>query len=128
MVKEAAEHEADDKRRRDEIERRNKLDNLCYTLEKQIAENKEKLAGADVSSLEGLIKEGRSAIEKQDDEKVQDVLGRLEKEAYAMASKLYESAGAPAPGASSNGDPAGTPPPAEKKKGDVIDAEFEETN
>src|SRR5688500_2508876 len=38
MVKDAAEHEAEDRRRREEIERRNKLDNLCYTLEKQITE------------------------------------------------------------------------------------------
>ncbi|MCC6668835.1 MAG: molecular chaperone DnaK [Polyangiaceae bacterium] len=127
MVTEAGQHEAEDKRRREEIERRNKLDNLCYTLEKQISENKEKLQGADVSSLESLIKEGRSAIEKQDDAQVQDVLGRLEKEAYAMASKLYESAGAGAGAAPGAG--AGAPPPgSDKKKGDVIDAEFEETN
>ena len=127
MVTEAGQHEAEDKRRREEIERRNKLDHLCYTLEKQISENKEKLQGADVSSLESLIKEGRSAIEKQDDAQVQDVLGRLEKEAYAMASKLYESAGAGAGAAPGAG--AGAPPPgSDKKKGDVIDAEFEETN
>jgi len=128
MVKEAGEHEAEDKRRREEIERRNKLDNLCYTLEKQISENRDKLQGADVSSLEGLIKEGRSAIEKQDDAKVQDVLGRLEKEAYAMASKLYESAGGAAPGAGAPGGAPGPTPGGDKKKGDVIDAEFEESN
>ncbi|MCK6535037.1 MAG: molecular chaperone DnaK [Polyangiaceae bacterium] len=129
MVTEAGQHEAEDKRRREEIERRNKLDNLCYTLEKQISENKEKLQGADVSSLEALIKEGRSAIEKQDDAQVQDVLGRLEKEAYAMASKLYESAGAGAGAGAAPGAGAGAPPPgSDKKKGDVIDAEFEETN
>src|SRR5579863_2697978 len=39
MVKEAQEHEAEDKERREQIERRNKLDNLCYTLEKTIADN-----------------------------------------------------------------------------------------
>ena len=52
MVKEAAEHEAEDKERREEIERRNKLDNLCYTLEKTITENKDKLPASDVSTLE----------------------------------------------------------------------------
>src|SRR5688572_29476138 len=82
MVKEAREHEEEDRRRREEVERRNKLDNLCYTLEKQLNENREKLGGADLSALEGLIKEGREAIEKQDDDKVRDVLARLEKEAY----------------------------------------------
>src|SRR4029078_7309834 len=44
MVKEAAEDEAEDKERREQIERRNKLDNLCYTLEKTINENREKIA------------------------------------------------------------------------------------
>ncbi len=122
MVKEAAEHEAEDKKRREEIERRNKLDNLCYTLEKQISENKDKLEGTDLSAIEGLIKEGREAVEKQDDDKVTDVLGRLEKEAYQMASKLYESAGGGAPppdgdggGATNgNGAPGGEAPPQEE--------------
>ncbi len=43
MVKDASEHEAEDRRRREEVERRNKLDNLCYTLERQISENKANL-------------------------------------------------------------------------------------
>jgi molecular chaperone DnaK len=135
MVKDAAAHEAEDKRRREEIERRNKLDNLCYTLEKQISENKEKLAGAYIATLEGIIKEGREAVERQDDAKIQDVLARLEKEAHQLATKLYESAGAPGgPGGAEpppgNGAPGGAPPPGDsgRKKGDVIDAEFEETN
>lgn len=126
MVKEASEHEAEDKRRREEIERRNKLDNLCYTLDKQLTENREKLDASMASTLEGLIREGRDAVEKQDDAKVQDVLARLEKEAHAMASKLYEASGAPpgggpTPGAAPAGDGSGA-------KGEVIDAEFEESN
>jgi molecular chaperone DnaK len=126
MVKDAAEHEAEDKRRREEIERRNKLDNLCYTLEKQIAENKDKLQGVDLSAIEGLIKDGREAVEKQDDAKVQDVLAKLEKEAHTMAAKLYESAG-PAPGGEPGAAPGGKPGD-DKKKDNVIDAEFEESN
>jgi len=55
MVKDAAEHEAEDKKRREEVERRNKLDSMCYTLERQISENKDKLGGFDVSSIEGMI-------------------------------------------------------------------------
>jgi molecular chaperone DnaK len=126
MVKEAASHEEEDKRRRDEVERRNKLDNLTYQLEKQIAENKEKLAGVDLSGVESLIKEGRAAVEQQDDAKVQDVTERLEKEAHALAAKLYEgSGGAPPPGAG-GGD--ASPPGGDAPKKDVIDAEFEESN
>jgi molecular chaperone DnaK len=130
MVKDAAAHEEEDKRRREQIERRNKLDNFCYTMEKQISENREKLDATLVSQIEALVKEGREAVEKQDDAKVQDVLTRLEREAHQLASKLYESApggSGPAPG-SAPGDGASSGNGSSKTKpGDVIDAEFEET-
>ena len=133
MVKDAAENEAEDKVRREQIEKRNKLDNLCYTLEKTITDNKDKLQASDITALEGLIKEGREAIEKQDDAKITDVSERLEKEAHRIASVMYQGAGG-TPGAGPNGGPppedgAGGPPPGgdKKKDGGVIDAEFEET-
>src|SRR5450432_3604994 len=130
MVKEAADHAAEDKERREQVERRNKLDNLCYTIEKTLNENKDKIPAPDLTLLEGLIKEGREAIEKQDDEKVQDVSGRLEKEAHRLAGVMY-GANAPPPGGSNGGPPGPEgPPPADKKggkDGGVIDAEFEET-
>ncbi len=126
MVKEASEHEAEDKERREQVERRNKLDNLCYTLEKTITENKEKLPAADVASLEALIKEGREAVEKQDDAQVQGVMERLEKEAHRMASVMYGATGG-GPGGPPAGDDGAEAPKAEpKKEGNVIDAEFEE--
>jgi molecular chaperone DnaK len=135
MVKEAAEHEAEDKVRREQIERRNKLDNLCYTIEKTLTEHKEKIQAGDLSTIEGLIKEGREAVEKQDDVKVTDVLERLEKEAHRLAGVMYGATGGPG---GPNGGP--TPPGADGdasggagaggkggKDGGVIDAEFEET-
>jgi molecular chaperone DnaK len=72
-----------------------------------------------------LIKEGREAVDKQDDEQVTAVSERLEAKAHEMASKLYEGAEGPdaaAAAAAAGGDSA---PPADEK-GDVIDAEFEE--
>jgi molecular chaperone DnaK len=123
MVKEAAEHEAEDKDRREQVERRNKLDNLCYELDKRMADSKDKIPAADVASLETLIKDGRDAVEKQDDAKIKDVYERLEKEAHRLASVMYgaqEPTGA-APGAE------GAAGGAKKKNDGVIDAEFEET-
>ncbi len=126
MVNEAAEHEAEDKQRREEIERRNKLDNLCYTLEKTITENKDKLPEGDVSTLTGLIAEARSSIEKQDDAGVTASLEKLEKEAHRIASVMYEKAG-PQGGPPADGE-GGAPeaPSGGKSKGKdgVIDAEF----
>ena len=131
MVKEASEHEAEDKERREQIERRNKLDNLCYTLEKTISDNKDKLQASDISTLESLIKDGRGAVERQDDAQVKDVLEKLEKEAHRLASVMYQG-GPGAPGAGPGGAPGGDggagAPAADDKKKDVIDAEFEETS
>jgi molecular chaperone DnaK len=131
MVTEAAEHEREDKDRREQIERRNKLDNLCYTLEKTLNENREKIQAADLSTLEGLIKEGREAVEKQDDAKMQDVSTRLEKEAHRLAGVMYGAAGGSPGGPNGGPTPAGGEGAGGEKKGGkdggVIDAEFEET-
>jgi molecular chaperone DnaK len=135
MVKDAAEHEAEDKVRREQIERRNKLDNLCYTIEKTVTEHKDKLPADDVTKLEALVKEGREAVEKQDDEKTQELLGKLESEMQRVASVMYQAQGANGgPGAPSGGDvngdaghDHGAPAGGGKKDGGVIDAEFEET-
>jgi len=135
MVKEAAEHESEDKERREQIERRNKLDNLCYTLEKTLNDNKDKLPAADVATLEGLVKEARTAIEKQDDAAVQACSEKLEKEAHRIASVMYQQSGPaggpPGPGAEPPGPGPGgdgADKPAGEKKSGVIDAEFEETS
>ena len=129
MVNEAASHEEEDKKRREEVEHRNKLDNLCYTLEKTITENKDKLPAGDVTTLQGLIADGRKAIEQQDDAKVLEVSEKLEKEAHRVASVMYEKTGGAPPG-EGGGPPGGAaPPPAGGKgKDGVIDAEFEESN
>ncbi len=129
MVKEAADNEAEDKERREQVERRNKLDNLCYTLEKTLSENKDKVQAADLASLEGLIKDGRSAIEKQDDAAIKDVSERLEKEAHRLAGQMYGAAsgGAGAPGAEAGAAGDAPPPGAAGKKDGVIDAEFEDS-
>ncbi len=119
MVKEAADHEADDKVRREQVERRNKLDNLCYSAEKALRENKDKISAADASSLDALIHEGRQAVEKQDDGLITGVTDRLEKEAQRVTRSIAQGGADVAPkppAASDNRDRSG-----------VVDAEFEET-
>jgi molecular chaperone DnaK len=125
MVRDAEEHEAEDKARREQVDRRNRLDQLCYQLEKTLSENKDKLQSSDISTLEGLIRDGRAAVEKQDDDAIKQISEKLEKEAHRLASVMYQGPDGAAPGAPP-GAAGGAPEP--KKKGDVIDAEFEEGN
>jgi molecular chaperone DnaK len=117
MVEEAARYEAEDRRRREEIERRNKLDGLAYTLEKAIEENRGKWSESDVNALTSLIAEARRAIERRDDAEVGAALEKLEKESHRLARGMYEEKRGAAPPPS---------PPPEGPGGRVVEAEFEE--
>jgi molecular chaperone DnaK len=136
MVHEAKDHEEEDKRKREEIDRRNRLDTLCYTLEKTIGDNKEKISEADQQTIRDAVAEARKAVESQDDERVKTAMAALEKEAHRIASVMYESAagsggpqagGAPPRGKGGDGD-GGAKAGGGKADDGVIDAEFEESN
>jgi molecular chaperone DnaK len=116
LVRDAESHEADDRRRREEIERRNKLDTLSYTLEKTLTESRDKIPEADRTTLTEAIAEARRAVEKQDDAAVTAALATLERESHRVASTLYEEARQAAPESGAG----------KTSKDGVIDAEFEE--
>ena len=118
MVKEAASHEAEDKTRRAQVEQRNRLDNLCYSLEKAMRENQAKIPAEDQALLEGLIKEGREAYELRDEARIASAIAALEKEAHRVAAAAYQDASAPPAG-------EGAPPP-KASKPSVVDGEFED--
>ncbi|NUO47785.1 MAG: Hsp70 family protein, partial [Polyangiaceae bacterium] len=132
MVKEAQDHEADDKKKREEVEKRNKLDSMVYTLEKTLTDNKDKIPESDAKALNEIIAEAKQAVEKQDDAAVTASLEKLEKEAHRIAGAMYGQQGGPG----GPGDGGGAPPPdagpsekpGGKSKDGVIDAEFEEAN
>ncbi|CAN5908623.1 molecular chaperone DnaK [soil metagenome] len=121
MVKDAADHEVDDKARREQIERRNRLDNLCFTIERTTAENREKLPAADVTLIETLVREGRAAVEQQDDALITSAMERLEKESQRIATAMYAAAAPPPEGASPEAEAAKQAP-----NKNVVDAEFDD--
>ncbi len=127
MVDQAKEHEAEDKKRRDQVELRNKADQLCYGVEKSLAELKDKLPADKVSSVESKVTSLREAIEKEDYDAIATQTDELEKAMAEIAQQAYGAAGAP-PGAGQPGPAAGGPAAGGGKDDDVIDAEFEETN
>ncbi|MEM9190432.1 MAG: molecular chaperone DnaK [Myxococcota bacterium] len=126
-VEEAQEHEAEDKARREQVERRNKADNLCYGVEKTLGEMKDKLPADKVAELEGKVKGLREAIDQQDDAVIQTRMEDLEKAMQAVATEAYGAAGAPPGGAAPDAD-AAPEEPSRKADDDVIDAEFEDAN
>jgi molecular chaperone DnaK len=125
MVSDARSHEAEDKKRREEVEVKNRVENLAYQMEKLVKENKEKLSAATVTELESLVQEAHRVRERGSAEEVKAALEKLEKASHKAAEELYKAAGTPPGGGV---PPPGGPAPQPEKKGgdDVVDAEFKQ--
>jgi molecular chaperone DnaK len=125
MVKEAEVNASSDKENREKIDRKNQADSLTYQAEKQLQELGDKVPATDKTKLEGLIKELREAVTKEDDAEIQRLTPEVQQTLYAIGSNIYQQAGA------DGGDGgAGNPPGSGGTSSggdDVIDAEFSET-
>ena len=129
MMKEAESHAGEDKKRRDEIEVRNRADQAVYGAERLIKDTGDKLTAADKQAIETAMESVKTASAGTDPEAIQKALDELTSAQHKAAESLYKQGGAagssagagPADGgAAPDGAPGGA---ASESKGDVIDAE-----
>ena len=123
MVKDAEAHSEDDKRRREEVEARNRLDSLVYTTEKTLDEHKDKLDPAALGEVQTALEAGKAALESDTLETMQEAASNLESASHKLAEVMYQQAAPPEGGAPTGAPGAGGGP---SDDGDVIDAEYEE--
>jgi len=132
MVNDAESHADDDKKRRENIDIRNQADNLVYSTEKVINENKDKLAAEDVKTVEEALKETKDAIEKGDTEDIKTKMETLNNASHKLAEAMYKNTNAEQPGADPTGgqqqNSAPNSEPQQESHDNVVDAEFEETD
>src|SRR5262245_6558491 len=126
MVREAESHSDEDKRKREEIEARNRADSLVYQTEKMLNENRSKLSDSDVKSVEAAIADCKKALEGGDVTAINRAADALTQASHKVAEAMYRS-GAQA-GASGGGAANGSGPKAGEKTDDVIDAEYVDTD
>ncbi len=127
MRKDAELHAAEDQKRRELVETKNKAESMCFELEKLLKEHNDKLRPEDKSALETAIKSTRDACATEDVEKIKSALSSLEQTSHAMSQALYQAAqAANAQQAAGNAGPnPGTGATENKPDDDAIDAEFE---
>ncbi|MDZ8027162.1 MAG: molecular chaperone DnaK [Nostoc sp. SerVER01] len=125
MVREAEQNASSDKERREKIERKNQADSLAYQAEKQLQELGDKVPAADKTKVDGLVKELREAIAKDDDEQIKKLTPELQQALFAVGSNIYQQAGG---GAAPGAEPQdGSSSSAGSSGDDVIDADFTES-
>ncbi len=128
LVKDAKSHEADDKKRREEIELRNQADAMVYNTEKMLKENKDKIPADDAKKIEEACEACKKAVEEKDAAKIKSTMEALTQTSHKMAEAMYKAASEKSQPESGAQQAQSQPETEEKKKDDnVVDAEFEET-
>ena len=127
MMKEAESHAEEDRKRREEIETRNRADQAVYAAEKMVQEMGDKLAGGDKTAVEAAIEELKKAVNAGDTASMTRAMEALTQAQHKAAEALYKQAGAAGAGAAGGeGAPGGGPGPdgaSRAQEGEVIDAE-----
>jgi molecular chaperone DnaK len=122
MVKEAESHADEDKRKREEIEARNRGDSTVYQVEKALSENRSKIPESDAKAVDAALADAKKALEEGGVDRINKAVEALNQASQKVFEAMYRSGtpnadpGAPEPDGSSSKGPKGD--------GDVIDAEY----
>jgi molecular chaperone DnaK len=136
FIDEAEKYAEADKKRRDEADKLNNADNMCYQAEKLLADFSDKLTDDMRSRLNAAMQATREALGKQDAELASQRADDLEKVIREAGAAVYsQTSGAPTSGPYAphptpdvSGAGGEAKPSGSGERGKVVDADFEETN
>jgi len=92
MQTEAETHAEEDKKRKEQVDAKNQLDNLIYTGEKTIKDSGDKLKEEDKKTLEEAIKEAKAKLESDDVEELKKTGEELNQKLQTIGASLYQDA------------------------------------
>jgi molecular chaperone DnaK len=125
MMRDAESHAADDVKKREEIEARNRLDGLVYQMEKTLNDNREKV-GAVAGEVDAAIAEAKTALTEGGIEKMNDAFNQLQTASHKLAEALYQQTATPGTEtpAEDQASAAGASSAGGAGEDNVIDAEY----
>ncbi|WP_426516665.1 molecular chaperone DnaK [Diaminobutyricibacter sp. McL0618] len=120
MVREAEEHAAEDKKRRETAETRNTAEQLAYSIEKLIKDNDDKLPEDVKNEVQGDVDALKSALAGEDEDAVKTAYDKLNSSQQKLGEAIYASSQA------QESAPAEEPAAETPSDEDVVDAEVVE--
>jgi molecular chaperone DnaK len=127
-VREAREHEADDRRQRELIQARNSADGLAYQTEKALRELQEKVPTSDRQNIEAKLSQLREAIKDSDISLINKLSSDVQNAFYALSQQLYATQSPQQPGNGSHTESGhngnGQKPGHRNDEGEVVEGEF----
>jgi molecular chaperone DnaK len=126
MAKEAESHLGEDRKRKEEIEARNRADALVYNIEKTLKENRSKVNDAEAREVETALEETKKAIQEGGLDRINQAASKLETASHKLAEAMYrassQSGAGPQQGPQADGGQGGQQQKDQKEN--VVDAEF----
>jgi molecular chaperone DnaK len=126
MVKEAAAHATEDKKKRELVEARNHADALVHSTERTLKEHGDKVSADDRATIENDLAALRTAKDGDDVDAIKAKMDALGQSAMKLGEAVYKAEQAGAAGAAPGGDAGPGAQPGGQD--DVVDADFEEVD
>ncbi len=93
MVQDAEAHAEEDKKRKEVIDAKNQADQLIYSLEKLLRENKDRIPEADATNLRSEIENTKKAMESEDLGRIRNAIEALSRASHKLTEMMYQRAG-----------------------------------
>jgi molecular chaperone DnaK len=121
---EAETHAEEDKRKREVVDARNRLENTIYQAEKMPSEFAEKISDEDKENIKKAVEDAKGKLESEDQDELEQATKDLNDRIMPIGAKLYKDAGGSADGASADGsNGSGAESNDEKKDDDAVEGE-----
>ena len=91
-VKEAEQYAEEDKKRKEKVDNKNKLDGMIFTVEKSVSELGDKLSAEDKAQLEEMVKSAKEELASDDDDRIKAATEKLTNESQQIFAKIYQQA------------------------------------
>jgi molecular chaperone DnaK len=127
MAREAEAHSSEDKERREQIEAKNQLDSLVYSVEKMLRAQGDKISGSERGDVENAIADARKALDSNDKQQMGQARERLTQASHKLAEQMYKAAhpqSGPGPRPAASAGASTTSDGQANKDEGVVDAEY----
>jgi len=122
MVREAEEHAAEDKKRREAADTRNQAETLAYSIDKLIKDNEDKLPADVKDSVQADVDALKTALAGEDDDAVKTAYDTLNSSQQKLGEAIYQAAQAEGAQGGANASEPGDGGTSDSDE-DVVDAE-----
>jgi len=126
MARDADAHASEDRKKKEEIESRNRADAMVYNIEKMLKEHRDKVSADDAKAVEDALADTKKAMSEGGIDRINQSTSKLETASHKLAEAMYKASSQPGatppqggPGADGNGAAGESKP-----KDNVVDAEF----